>query len=624
MANNMSGDSGAVYGRRGGATPGVVAIALSALLSGILSPVTPSLAQTARPPLSPLQLSPQARAAVQRGYFARCSPKMQAAGVCRAEAVSTGEAIPAFLGRGWNEITDTDLPSHFSCLDPLSVENPGLVGAKIESRIKIVASSSQINDVFNLHGRIAGTIPIQAIPVSGTLEGDILRIANIHESVINIVARTAITYSPQRISVVPAVSQAALSALGQSPIAFREKCGDKFVEEVAPGGEFIALIQIFSRDTATQSKIAARLAASLGESSSPEQAAQTLNTLLQEANVPAGAGVDTGGGVSSSFDGKELSIQIETLQRGGNNRSNVTNVAQLIARYRTFPSTVTRPQDTVPMAFRLKPYTAAGNGGQLSGRLFSITERANLVTNMLWPTYLNDFTVREALTFWLQQCGTAPQTCGVYFPYSLAKAQTTLTQVNVALANIEAAVDQCGRGQTCTASSLRALVPSDGGAALVAALPTRKQFYPVGARAFKDAAALAGAMSAGAVVSDPLPGLGQCFIDQVPSVANLPTAEWVRVWTARGLTGTTCRFEMFRLGKLQAPWDIVSTDFDIKESGNQVVEKTLSRNDLTLKIKQVSPFVNVNPDTTAILKGLLLVGPAGDPATEPWRQAIKR
>jgi len=55
-----------------------------------------------------------------------------------------------------------------------------------------------------------------------------------------------------------------------------------------------------------------------------------------------------------------------------------------------------------------------------------------------------------------------------------------------------------------------------------------------------------------------------------------------------------------------------------------VLEKPLSRNDLTLKLKQVSPLVNINPDTTAILKSLILVGPAGDPATEPWRQAIKR
>jgi len=611
--------------------PPVFAITLAVLIMTTLAATPPALAQTGRPSLPPgvqphLQLSPQARAAMQRGSYARCTPKMLKLGLCRVLSASTGQPIPEFLGRGWNEITDADLPSGLApCLDPLTIENPGLVSATIESRIKIIASSSQVNDAFNLDGRINGRIPIEGIPVSGTLQGDILRLANIHESVLTVIARTAITYRPQRISAVPAISQAALGTLGQSAIAFRDKCGDKFVEAVAPGGEFIAVIRIFSRDTATQSKIAARLSASLvGDSSSPEQSAQALSAMLQSANVPGGVGVDTGGSVSNSFEGKEVSIEIETLQRGGSDRSNVTDVAHLIARYRSFPTTVTRAEDTVPMGFRLQPYTAAGNGDQVRGRLFGITDRASLVSTVLWPSYMNYLTARDALTFWLEQCGQQAQTCGSYFPYDLNRAQTTLTQVNVAVGSIEAAVDQCGRSEPCTQSSLQALVPRDHGASIIAALPVRKQFYSVGAQAFKDAAAQAGALSNGAVVADPLPGAGQCFIDSVPSVPNLPSAQYVRIWTARGVTGTTCRFEMFKQGKLQPPWDIAQTDFDIKQSGNQVLEKPLSRNDLTLKLKQVSPLVNINPDTTAILKSLILVGPAGDPATEPWRQAIKR
>jgi hypothetical protein len=605
--------------------PRVTTITLAALMTATVAGSTPTLAQTGQPPAPRQQLTAQARASIQRKFFARCSPKMQAAGMCRATPASTGEPIPAFIGRGWNEITDEDLPSTFSCLDPVTVDNPGLVSPRIESRIKIVSNSSQVNDVMNLTGRISGRLPIQAVPISGSLQGDVLRLASIHESVITVVARTAITYSPQRIATVPAISQAALGTLTQSAIAFRDKCGDKFVEAVNPGGEFIALIQIFSRDTATQSKVAARISAGLGgDSGSPDQTAQALSTLLQEANVPSGAAVDTGGSVSNSFEGKELSIQIETLQRGGSNRSNITTVAELIARYRSFPSTVTRPEDTVPMGFRLQPYTAAGNGGQARGKLFGIEDRASLVSNILFPTYLNELTARDALTFWLQQCGTQAQTCALFFPYDLNRAQTTLGQIDTTIANIEAAVDQCGRGQACTQASLQALVPPDRGASLVAGLPVRKQFYSVGARAFKEAAEQVGALSSGAVVANPLPGLGQCFIDKPQSVPNLPTDQWVRIWTARGVTGTTCRFEIFKRAKLQSPWDVVNTDFDIPQSGNQVLEKMLSRSDLTLTLKQTSPLANINPDTTAILKGLLLVGPAGDPAIEPWRQAIKR
>jgi hypothetical protein len=553
---------------------------------------------------------------------------MHSLGLCRVGVPSTGEPIPAFLGRGWNEITDADLPSHYSCLDPVTTENPGLVGATIESRIKLLASSSQINDEFKLDARISGSIPIEGVPVAGTLEGDILRMSNVHQGVLNVVARTAITYRTQRISVVPALSPSALSTLNQGALAFRDKCGDKFVDEVSPGGEFIALIQIFSRDTATQSKMATRVSAILGAgSSSPEQTAQALTALFQEANLGAGAGVDTGGSVSSKFHGKELLIQIETLQRGGSNRSNVTNVGQLIERYRTFPATVTRPQDTVPMGFKLKPYTAAGNGNQVSGRLFGIGDRANLVTNLLWPTYMNYLTAQDALTFWLEQCGGQPQACGLYFPYDLSRAQTTLSQVGLTLANIEAAVDQCGRGQACTQASLQSIVPADRGTALLAGLPVRKQFYIVGARAFKEAARNAGADSKGTIIMDPTPSVGgQCVIDQKEgwNVAGLETAQWQRIWTLRGVTGTTCRFEMFKGGTLRAPWDVFDTDFDIKEmSGYQVIEHTPNKNNLTLKVKQTSPLVNLNPDTSAILKSLTLVGPPGDPATEPWRQAIR-
>jgi hypothetical protein len=589
-------------------------------------------AQGRQLPAPQLQLSPQAKAAMrtratlQRSYFAVCTLKMQALGFCQTGAVSTGEAIPAFLGRGWNEILDADLPSLYSCLDAFTVETPGLVGATIQSRIEIVAASSAINDALNLDGRIGGALPVKQVPVSGTLEGDILRISNVHQSVLTVTARTAITFRPQRIATVPAISQAALQTLAQ-PIAFRDKCGDKFVDEVSPGGEFIAVIKIFSRDTALQSTIAQRIAAGVGAFGSTDQAAQSLDAVLKSAGAGAGAGVNTGGSVTTRVDTKEVQIQIETLQRGGSNRSNVTTVAQLIDRYRTFPSTVRRAEDTVPMAFHLQAYTNAGNGGQVRGRLFAINDRTSLVTTILWPTYMNYILAEEALTFWLQQCGSQPSSCAPYFSYDRQKAQTLLTQIGVGLVGIEAAADECGRGLACTASRLESVVPGDHGNAIIGQLPVRRQFYDVGAKAFMEAARQRGAPSGGVIIADgPLntKGTGHCVIDQKEGwdTPGLPTAQHVRVWTARGVTGTSCRFRFFDGGKLRAPWDIQSTDFDI-DGVNQTLEKPPRPSDLTLKIKQVSPLASIAPDTTAILRSLVLIGPAGDPATEPWRQAIR-
>jgi hypothetical protein len=161
----------------------------------------------------------------------------------------------------------------------------------------------------------------------------------------------------------------------------------------------------------------------------------------------------------------------------------------------------------------------------------------------------------------------------------------------------------------------------------VSQLPVRKQFYDVGAKGFMEAARQRGVDSGGVVIADgPLntKGAVMCVIDQKEGwdVPGLPTAHYVRVWTARGVTGTSCRFRMFDGGKLRAPWDIHKTDFDI-DGPNQTLEKAPNRSDLTLRSKQVSPLASFNSDTQAILRSLVLIGPAGDPATEPWRQAIR-
>jgi hypothetical protein len=332
------------------------------------------------------------------------------------------------------------------------------------------------------------------------------------------------------------------------------------------------VIKIFSRDTALQSTIAHRIAASVGAFGSSDQAAQGLDALMKNAGAGPGAGVNTGGSLTTTVDTKEVQIQIETLQRGGSNRTNVTTVAQLIDRYRTFPSTVRRAEDTVPMGFHLQAYTNAGNGDQVRGKLFAISDRTAWSPAVLWPTYMNYILAEEALTFWLQR----------WKPAELVRAVLLLRPAEGADAphpdrrgpgGDRWPPTRCGRGLACTASRLERRSRRPGNA-IVSQLPVRKQLYAVGAKAFMEAAGQRGPLRRRRHRRRPLNTRVWANASSTRSRAGtpgLPTAQHVRVWTARR-DRTSCRFRIFDGGRLRAPWDIQSTDFDI-DGVNQTLEK---------------------------------------------------
>jgi hypothetical protein len=85
---------------------------------------------------------------------------------------------------------------------------------------------------------VSGDLLIKQVPVSGTLEGDILRILNgpspPHGD------RAHGDHVPSAADRHGAGHLAGCAQTLAQLIAFRDKCGDKFVDEVSPGGEFIA------------------------------------------------------------------------------------------------------------------------------------------------------------------------------------------------------------------------------------------------------------------------------------------------------------------------------------------------------------------------------------------------
>lgn len=528
--------------------------------------------------------------------------------VCQLAATRDSSKVDSHLGRGWNEISDQDVPSFYSCLETFSVSDPGLVGPTVTSSFRVVSSSKELKDELNFDGRVSGSAPTQSVPVSGSLEGQVLRLASAHQNAVNVVVRTQITFEPVRISSTPVVKSSALTRFDTlGPRAFRDLCGDRFVEQVTRGAEFIAVLQIYSSDTATQSKLLGRLQFDIGNALSGEEA---LTKAVDATGAGLNASVNTGGSFTSSFDGKDIEVRIETLQRGGSVLSNVTTVSDLLTRYQDFPAQVTQKAHTVTMGVRLQSYGSLPSFG--ARQPFSMSGTSNAVNLVLAPAYMRYLDAYNQLAFALANVGR-----DMYFNFDLNAANALLSDVSDKLLLIESEVDRCSRDSGCTVAGEQALVATNWNQ-LLSQLPVRKQYYTVTAKDFKAAADLAGALSSG---TPEFTLGGQCVIDE-DTTPPMPPPGHFRVWTLRGLSGTACNYELFKGGRLHSPWAIHRFDYEMTQNANQTLQKSPSANDLALRFRQVSPVASFQPDTQAIFHRIVLAGPAGNPDSEPWRNAI--
>ncbi len=525
-------------------------------------------------------------------------------GTCRVSR-EAGEAAPvqAHLGRGWNEISDTDTPSYFSCLDSFSMSTVRLTNPVITSSFQLVSSSITLHDTLDLDARVSGAVP--GVPVSGSLGGSLLQTATAHQDTINLVVRTTVQFAPQRITTTPRVSASALARFdGSGPRAFRSMCGDKFVDQVTPGGEYVALIQISSSDSTAQRTLKARLSAAIAGS---RDGGEAVSAVVEEANVPLD--VDVGGTAETTVSGSEFSVRIETLKRGGDTRINARNVREIIEEFANFPASIRTVDDTVVMGVHLGSYTAVPNFG--TRRTFSVSDASSAASLVLAPRFVRSLDVYNQLNFALEH-----QSDDTYFEFDVAAAELLRDRAAENLLAIEAMVDTCAQGNRCTVADAQAAFPANF--APSSALPKRKQFYTVLAKTFHDAATEAGATS---TFTAEFNLGGSCHIDQ-DTTPPLPAAGHVRVWTGRGVSGATCRYSLNRGARLTGLWDVHSISQNIPQSNNQRITHLPEKDDLGFRLTQTSPLASFAPDTTALILSYVLVGPEGDPAREPWRNAI--
>lgn len=506
------------------------------------------------------------------------------------------------MGRGWNAVTDTDGPSLLTCLEAFSVSNPGLTGATVTSKVRFATSTVDVKDSMRIDGRVSGSVPAGEVPVAGSLFGEASRTAKATQSALTLLVHTKIEFAPLRISSVPKVSATALSRFDvDGRTAFRNLCGDRFVESITMGAEFFAVIQMSSSNTSVQSKLKASLSAALGSGQNP---ATAVDTTLDTVNANPNAQLGVNGSVTGSFQGSAVEVRIEVLQRGGSITTNPTTPQEIITRFALFPSLVTSQSQLVPMGFGLMSYTQASNWGTRTP--FSILGATDAVTQVLGPAYAAYFDAYNELAFALSHTGS-----NMYFPFDENAAAALMNESALKLAAIESELDRCGRGGVCNATTA-ANVAGTQWPTLRSRLPVRKQLYKVASKTFMDGAALRGAIS-----TKGWEGYGTGGSCNIDTDLAQPTGN-VRIWTASGVGGTGCRYKLFNRGRLTGLWDVHAMNFDFSRSGN-TMDKLPSKDDLTLSLYQFSlPWQFAKGYTFDIT----LAGPAGDETSEPWRQAI--
>ncbi|MFO0727927.1 MAG: hypothetical protein U1E65_29375 [Myxococcota bacterium] len=525
-----------------------------------------------------------------------CNPRL-------SPSAAASAPIDSHLGRGWNVVDDSDAPTYGTCLGTITKTNLALSGATVRSSFEFISNTVDLHDKLDISARVSGAAPTGAVPVGGTVSGDLLRTADAHQDVITLMVHTEVTFTPQRMTTVPSVTQASLDLFDTSGSrAFRDKCGDRFVDQVTPGGEYTALIQISSSNSDTQSRIKSTLAASIGSNTSGGQA---LSTALSAANVSPSASLGSSGLVNTTVHNTAVQVRIQAVQRGGSDLSQAITVQDITNKFLAFPTSFHSISDTLVMGVHLAEYTTLPSFG--TRQPFAVGSAINAVNLLLGPRYLHYLDVYNQLAF-----ATSQSDLSMYFPFNMQAVADLRDEAAQKLLEVEAAVDACADGNACTVAGLTAQFPNNF--APLSALPVRRQLYVAGAQAFLDAVTQAGG---GTSFDHDLTAGGACHIDQ----AAAPIGNF-RIWTSRGLSGTTCHYALMTGASLRAPWQVAAMDRTMPLSSNQTLEHSPSASDLSLRLTQTSPLVSLNPDTTAIVNSFTLAGPMGDPAGEPWRQAI--
>lgn len=511
----------------------------------------------------------------------------------------------ATLGRGWNAVSDQDLPSHLSCLDAFSTVDPGLTGAVVSSRVRFVSDVADVKNVLQVDARVSGGLPGAKIPVSGSVFGDMGRTATATTSAVQLLVHTRIEFNPHRITSVPRVTSGALSRFDTNgAAAFRAQCGDRYVEQLAMGAEYLAIFKISSTNTSVQSHVKANLSAQLGANPNPTQAIQAVAAAT---GADLSGGLSANGSITGSVDNTRVVVEVDVLQRGGPTAPNPTSLQDAINRFRDFPSSVTRATELKPMTVTLKPWTQTANFG--TRQPFSLSNPSSALSRVFGPAYAAWLDAYNELAFALSSSGS-----NMYFAFDVDAARALMDEAAVKLLDLEQAIDECGADAACTEASARALIGGDW-QTVRAQLPVRKQLYRLTGRQFKQVTDSVNALSSGAIdgwTTAPAP----CHIDF--DDADPLKRDSIRIWTNSGVAGAGCRYKLFQGGRLISPWLInsMTTDFD-----QSTLVRMSTPGNLRLELTQFAwPWLW----PVSYVDEVVLAGPQGDPAGEPWRTSVTR
>ena len=505
------------------------------------------------------------------------------------------------VGRGWNLISDQDQPSKLSCLQSYSMSAPSLTSPGVSSRVSFVSDARTIKDKLQLDARVSGGLPAADVPVSGSIYGNMSRTATATTSTVQLMVYSKVTYAPVRVTSVPKLTTGALAKFDtEGAVAFRNACGDAYVEEAVMGAELFGIIKISSSDTSLQSTLKAGISAGLGSTPTPAQAAQAVSTAT---NTGLNASFGADGSLTKTINGSQVTIEMEFFQNGGPLQANPISLQELINRFQNFPVTITSVSDLRVVGVGLKPYSQTSNFG--TRLAFAMSDSSSALSRVLGPAYLAYLDAYNELAFALQHTGT-----GAYFPFNAANAAALMDEAALKILDIEELIESCGTGQGCTEQQVTAAVGTQW-INIRSLLPVRRQLYVLTGQQFKSGTDGANVISTSTInwATAPAP----CRIDTTLSVPGA-----VRIWTVGGVGGGNCTFRLFDGGELSGLWNVHS--FNLELDSQSTLERAPTKADLTMRINVYSyPWYNGR----AYLHGVTLAGPQGDPAAEPWRAAIR-
>lgn len=536
----------------------------------------------------------EAQPRVERAKQALSPPQsicQQHPGLCVAPG-STNQH--PFLGRGWNHLTDQDAPSLLSCLGPFSTSTLALTGARTRTSLKFISDVTSVKDTLQLDARISGGLPQASVPVSGSLYGDVGRTATAKSTAIQLMLNTRIEFDPQRITSVPALTSGALSRFDVSGAkAFRTLCGDRYVEQVTMGASFIAVLKFSSNNTNVQSHLRATLLASVGANDTPAAAAEKALRTVNAQNAP----ISANGSVTGSFENTVVEVSIELQQLGGPVNETPLTVTAMLDQLRTFPTSVTATNQLVPTGMQLKPYGQTSNFGVRQP--FPIADATTSMGRVLGPAYTTWFDAYNELAYALSHSQAQ------FFPFNTQAMAQLMDEAAINLLDLEALIEACGEGQSCTEADMRAVIGTRW-QTVKSELPIRKQLFTVTGAQFKEQADLRGAFST-KVASGFSGNVEPCVIDRETDGATAAIRNSVRVFSRAAIPyASSCRFKLFSRGRLASPWAIeaLSADFDdsvlnrAPTPGNLTIDLTQSAQPWFWPISYVKSFTFAGPEST--------------------------